>query len=280
MFYIFQLEGEQGKNQSATQKKASTSYGNVAHALDTLLAFKTKSEFTLAEMSEFLGIRKSYLLKILENLKEKRFIVQNPETGKYELGLTCLELGNAFEKRLDIRKVAFPLLVELSKDTNELVHLGMMDSNVVVLLERIMANESNLRLQFHLSLTSPLYSTALGKVLLAFSEEAKVEQYLSTTKLEPYTIHTTIDPDIFRLELAKIRKNGYYLSYETFESGISCLAAPVFSNHGLIKAAISICAPTVRIRSNEKELVKNLLETASKVSSRLGYEVQQAGTGN
>lgn len=264
----------EAKKQAEPPKKSSTSYGNVAHALDVLLAFKGKSEFTLAEISESLGIRKSYLLKILENLKEKRFIVQDPDTGKYQLGLACLELGNAFEKRLDIRKVTHPSLVELAKVTDELVHFGVLDGDVVVLLDRVVANDSSLRLQFHLSLTSPPYSTALGKVLLAFSDEAKVEQYLSTTKLEPYTSHTTVDPDMLRLELAQIRKTGYYLSYETFESGISCISAPVFAKNGVIRAAISICAPTIRIMSKEKELLKHLLETTSRVSSNLGYDIK------
>jgi DNA-binding IclR family transcriptional regulator len=254
-------------------KKSPSSYGNVAHALDILLVFKTYGEISLAELSEDLKIRKSYLLKILDNLKEKNFIVQDPSTGKYQLGLTCLELGNAFEKRLDICKVSHPSLVELAEVTRELVHFGVLDGEVVVLLDRVFPNDSSLRLQFHLSLTSPPYSTALGKVLLAFSDEAKVERYLSTTKLEPYTSHTTVDPNIFRLELAQIRKSGYYLSYETFENGVSCISAPIFGKNGLVRAAISICAPTIRIMSKEKELVKQLLETTSVVSRKLGYDM-------
>ncbi|GAX88572.1 IclR family transcriptional regulator [Effusibacillus lacus] len=256
---------------SRNSDRAANSYGNVAHALDVLLTFKHRDEYTLAEISENLKIRKSYLLKLLETLKEKEFIVQDSTTGKYQLGLACLELGNAFEQRLDIRKVTHPHLVELANKTNELVHLGVLDSNVVVLLERIMGEDSSLRLQFHLSLTSPPYSTALGKVLLAFSEEKRVEQYLSTAKLEPYTPHTTVDPNILKLELAQIRQKGYYLSFETFESGISCIAAPVFARNGKIAAAISICAPTIRIMAKERELVQHVLETTGNVSKKLGY---------
>ncbi|PZE20259.1 IclR family transcriptional regulator [Paenibacillus xerothermodurans] len=261
----------------AAKNSTQSSYGNVAHALDILLAFKHKGEFSLLELSEFLGISKSYLLKLLDGLKEKRFITQHAETGNYQLGLSCLELGNAFEQQLDIRKVAHPSLVELSKLTNELVHFGVLDGNVVVLLDRVVANDSILRLQFHLSLTSPPYSTALGKVLLAFTNEAKVEQYLATTTLEPYTSHTTVDPDIFRLELAQIRNKGYYLSYETFESGISCISAPVFGKNGAIAAAISICAPTIRVVSKEQELLKYLLAATAEVSEKLGYDRQWKG---
>ncbi|NEU31468.1 IclR family transcriptional regulator [bacterium LRH843] len=248
------------------------SYGNVSHALDVLLLFKKETECTLGEMAELLHLRKSYLVKLLTDLKEKSFISQDPETGKYRLGLTCLELGSAFEKRLDIRTVARPYLEELASSTQELVHLGVMDSNVIVLLDRKMNQESGLHLQFHLSLTSPPYSTALGKILLASRNEKEIESYLANTELKPFSPHTTIDPDMFRLELKQIQRDGFYLSYETFESGISCLAAPVAGKNGDIIAAISICAPTVRIVENKNHYKDHLLETTLKVSEEFGYK--------
>ncbi len=250
------------------------SYGNVSHALDILMFFRIHEDCSLGEMAERLDLKKSYLSKLLDALKDKGFIAQDSDTGKYKLGLSCLELATAFENRLDIRKIAHPYLVELSSTTKELVHLGVMDSNVVVLLERIMNQESGLRLQFHLSLTSPPHSTGLGKVLLAYSDQTLVENYLSTAKLEPSSPHTTVDPNKIREELEQIRLKGYYLSYETFESGVSCVAAPVFSRQGKIIAAISICGPTVRILSKQKELVKHLLATTSTVNSALGYDLQ------
>ncbi|WP_017728904.1 IclR family transcriptional regulator [Halalkalibacterium ligniniphilum] len=255
-----------------TEKKR-TSYGNVSHALDILLFFRVHEECTLAEMAEGLKVRKSYLLKLLDDLKEKGFIVQEPSTGMYRLGLSCLELGNAFEKRLDIRKVTRPYLIELSANTNELVHLGVMDSNVVVLLDRFMEQESGLRLQFHLSLTSPPYSTALGKVLMAYSDQKMVENYLATANFESYSPHTTIDPDEIRSQLELIRQNGYFISFETFESGVSCIAAPVFASNGKIAAAVSICAPTLRIKEKEVQLRESLLETTSEISRNLGFKL-------
>ncbi|MCM3118515.1 IclR family transcriptional regulator [Neobacillus sp. MER 74] len=250
------------------------SYGNVSHALDILMFFIKHEDCSLGEMAERLDLKKSYLSKLLDALKDKGFIAQDSDTGKYKLGLSCLELATAFENRLDIRKIAHPHLVELSSTSKELVHLGVMDSNVVVLLERIMNQESGLRLQFHLSLTSPPHSTGLGKVLLAYSDQTMVENYLSTAKLEPSSPHTTVDPNKIREELEQVRLKGYYLSYETFESGVSCVAAPVFSRQGKIIAAISICGPTVRILSKQKELVKHLLATTSRVNSALGYDLQ------
>jgi DNA-binding IclR family transcriptional regulator len=247
------------------------SYGNVAHALDVLLLFRKHDELSLGEMAELLEVRKSYLLKLLDSLKEKEFIFQDYHTGVYRLGLSCLELRSIFEKRMDIRKITSPYLEELASNTTELIHLGVIDSNVVVLLDRFMGNDSGLRLQFHLSLTSPPYSTALGKVLLAYSNPKDVEKYLSTVKLESFTPRTIVDLNMLRLELVQIREKGFYLSYETFESGVSCIGAPVFSKDGSIAAAISICAPTVRIMSKESELIEKILETSYKISRNLGY---------
>lgn len=253
------------------EAKQSRSYGNVSHALDILLVFKEYEECTLAALSEILNIRKSYLLKLLDSLKEKGFIRHDDVLGVYQLGPACLELGFAYEERIDLRKVAHPSLVELSALTKELIHFGVMESNVVVLLDRIMKQDSGLSLQFHLSLTSPPYSTGLGKVILAYSDQKIVDDYLSNVELKRFTPHTTIDHNMLRVELDQIRKNGYYLSYETFESGVSCIAAPVFSKDNKIVAAISICAPTVRVMSKEAEFRKYLLETTYKVSKNLGY---------
>ncbi len=223
-------------------------------------------------MAEKLDLRKSYLLKLLVDLKERKFIDQDPETGKYRLGLSCLELGTAFEDRLDIRRIARPFLEELSAETNELVHLGVLDSDVVVLLERIMDQEVGLglHLKFHLSLTSPPHTTALGNVLLAFNESRFAEQYIQK-KLKAFTPYTVVEPDKIRAELQMAREQGYYLAYETFESGISGLGAPIFSKNGKVIAAMSICAPTVRIIEQKERFKQLLLEQAFKVSEQLGY---------
>ncbi|MFB4166245.1 IclR family transcriptional regulator [Alteribacillus sp. JSM 102045] len=247
------------------------SYGNVAHALDVLLLFRKHDELTLGEIAELLDVRKSYLSKLLDTLQEKEFLSKDTQTGTYSLGLSCLELRSSFEKRMDVRKITRPYLEKLASNTKELVHLGVLDSNVVVLLDRITGNDSGLRLQFHLSLTSPPYSTALGKVLLAYSNPDFVDKYLSNEKLQSFTPHTTVDPDMLQLELSKIREKGFYLSYETFESGVSCLGAPIFGKDGNISAAISICAPTVRIMSNEQDYIEKLGEATYQVSRNLGY---------
>ncbi|WP_102347591.1 IclR family transcriptional regulator [Bacillus sp. Marseille-P3661] len=248
------------------------SYGNVSHTLDILLHFKDHEECTLNSLTESLGLRKSYVVKLLDNLREKGFIDRDPESGKYRLGLRCLELGAAYEKRLDIRKVARPYLIELSTDINELVHLGILDSNIVVLLDRYINESSGLRLQFHLSITSPPYSTGLGKILLAYSYPRLVDNYLDSEKFKAYSPHTTVNPNMIRLELEQIRQRGYYLSYETFESGISCIAAPIFTRHGKISAAVSICAPTVRIMGNEQQFKEKLLKVTSEISLKLGAQ--------
>lgn len=260
---------KEGANDLAENKRSS--YGNVAHALNVLLLFKTESELTLAEMAEKLQLRKSYLLKLLKDLKENKFIDQDVETGKYRLGLTCLELGEAFERRLDIRRIARPYLEELSKETNELVHLAVLDTDVVVLLERVNYQENGLYLKFHLSLTSPPHTTALGNTLMAFSDRRISENYLKK-ELKAFSPHTITDPDRLREKWEEARKRGYYLDYESFESGISGIGAPIFSSKGKVVAAMSICAPTVRMIERKETFKRLLLEKSLKVSKQLGYK--------
>jgi IclR family KDG regulon transcriptional repressor len=250
-------------------------YGNVHNCLNVLLLFLKAEEMTLAELSKASGLNKSYLLKLLYTLKEADFLAQDEQTGRYRLGISCFRLGIAYEERLEIRKIVRPHLEHLSRLTNELVHLGVSNSGLVVLLERINKREPSMNLQFHLSLTSPLYTTGLGKVLLAFSEQDVIEDYLSNHELKPYTPHTVVDPEMLRAQLNQIREQGYCLSYETFESGVSCIAAPIFSKTGAIAAAVSVCAPTIRIMAKEEEIRKQVINTSQKISEDLGYDTNE-----
>jgi DNA-binding IclR family transcriptional regulator len=84
----------------------------------------------------------------------------------------------------------------------------------------------------------PAHCTAVGKALLAFSDE--VTQPL---ELERRTTKTIVDPTDLQIELGEIRREG--LAYDREESlkGLVCVAAPVLAPKGRGVAAISVSMP-------------------------------------
>jgi DNA-binding IclR family transcriptional regulator len=98
------------------------------------------------------------------------FVTHDPDTDLYRIGLRVWELGQALHEPLRIREIALPPMRKLRDQFNETVNLGMLDGPEVVYLE-IIESRRSLRMQAQLGGRDPVYSTALGKAVLAFKPE-------------------------------------------------------------------------------------------------------------
>jgi IclR family acetate operon transcriptional repressor len=70
-----------------------------------------------------------------------------------------------------------------------------------------------------------------------------------------------------------VRAQGYAVDDEENERGIRCVAAPIYNETGKAVAAISISAPAFRVTKKviQETLKKEVMETAFKISQRLGF---------
>jgi DNA-binding IclR family transcriptional regulator len=73
--------------------------------------------------------------------------------------------------------------------------------------------------------------------------------------------------------LKAVRTQGYAIDDEENEKGIRCVAAPLYNEIGKVVAAISISAPAFRVTKKviQESLKKEVMETASNISERLGF---------
>jgi DNA-binding IclR family transcriptional regulator len=85
----------------------------------------------------------------------------------------------------------------------------------------------------------PTHATAVGKAMLAFSDDADTDALLSS-RLTAWTSQTIIDPERLASELADIRQRGFAVELGEFADDVSAVACPVFSPSGALVAAISV----------------------------------------
>jgi len=78
--------------------------------------------------------------------------------------------------------------------------------------------------------------------------------------------------------LKAVRTQGYAIDDEENEKGIRCVAAPLYNEIGKVVAAISISAPAFRVTKKiiQESLKKEVMETAFKISQRLGFSRDKA----
>ncbi len=230
---------------------------------------------SIRELSTKASLPKGTIHRLLSSLLHFGYVRQDSKTRNYFLGFKLVELGNLLLGQLDLRKEAEPFLRDLARGTNETVHMVVMDRDEVVYIEKVEfeQNPGGLRMASKVGLRNPIHSCAVGKVLLAdFSDEA-LDHFFRGKNLAKRTENTMTDPLQLREHLKLVRKQGVAIDDEENERGIRCVAAPVFNEVSRVVAAISISGPAFRVTKKmiQESLKKEVMETASKISQRLGF---------
>ncbi|MFB3884391.1 MAG: IclR family transcriptional regulator [Thermodesulfobacteriota bacterium] len=230
---------------------------------------------SIRELSSRVNLPKGTIHRLLSSLLHFGYVRQDSKTRDYFLGFKLVELGNLLLGQLDLRKEAEPFLRDLVKRTNETVHMVVMDRDEVVYIDKVEVdqNPGGLRMASRVGLRNPIHSCAVGKVLLADFSDEVLDQFLEGKNLMRRTENTMTDPVQLREHLRFVRKQGFAIDDEENERGIRCVAAPIFNEASRVVAAISISGPAFRVTKKiiQESLKKEVMETASKISQRLGF---------
>ncbi len=229
-------------------------------------------DLTLAEVSQALRLPKSTVHRLLMVLERHKLIEKNSSTGKYRLGLKLFELGTRAVTQLNLRDRARPFLERLVRETSETVHLCVYDAGEVVYVDKV-EPERSVRLSSSIGRRNPAYSTAVGKAILAYLPEARVEAAVEKHGLRPITSKTITTMLELKAELAKVRQRGYAVDNEESEPGCSCVGAAVRGFGPEPVAAISVSAPAFRLTKRKiPEVAKSVMRAAQELSAELGYK--------
>lgn len=242
----------------------------VDHCLQLIEALaRTDESRGVTDLSAELRLAKSTVYKLLQTLLRRSYVVQEPGSGRYRLGLKFLELGAAVMGSLSIREVAQPHLQALMQATRETVHLGMLEGHEVVYADKI-ESPLTIRMYSRVGRRSQLHCTALGKALLAYQPEEELRSILSGG-LRRHTRRTITTGVRLRAELQRIREEGYALDNEEFEAGLRCVAAPIRDHTQAVVASLGIAGPAPRLGpARLPTLIKHVKEAADAVSAALG----------
>jgi IclR family KDG regulon transcriptional repressor len=213
----------------------------------TILELLLEERFmSVTEIGKRLGINKSSAFRLLNTLKRKGFVDQDPETLKYSLGLRLLIFAQQVNANTDLSAVAKPYLKELNINMRETVHLAVMyDLNVMII-----AQETGMELLSIITKIGdiePFYCSAVGKAILAFLPEDEQNTIIDSLKMEKKTQNTITEKEQLLEELARISTKGYAVDNEEFHPGVRCLGVPIFDHRGRVVASLGISGPVKKI---------------------------------
>ncbi len=229
-------------------------------------------ELSVSEISAKRGLHKSTVHRILIALEYNHLIQQNPENGKYHLGIRLFELGNRAVARLNLREIAKPHLIRLMEETQETVHLAVLDGGEVLYVEKVEGPHA-LRMPSRVGRHIPTYCTSLGKAMLSCLEESEVRRILQRGPLKSYTPNTITSIQKLLADLETTRRRGYAIDNEEIEVGLRCVGAPIRDYSGGMVGAISVAGPSARMMTEKiPSLGRLVMKVAAAISQHLGYE--------
>ena len=243
----------------------------VERAVAILRTFSSSTpELSVSELGRAVGLHKSTVHRLLGTLERTGFVVQDPGTKRYRLGLPLFELGSMVVNTLEVRRVARPYLEEIHRACGETVHLGILDEGEVVYIDKIESTR-RVRMYSQVGRRAPAHCTGLGKVLLAQLPDASLAEVIERRGLRRFTSKTITSPKELRDHCALIRQQGYALDTGEHEELIQCAAAAIHDHTGKVVAAVSITSVAAAMDQHRvAEHVFLVQQAARKISEGLG----------
>jgi DNA-binding IclR family transcriptional regulator len=198
----------------------------------------------ISELAEEIDKSKSSIHNHLDTLHELGYVTKS--SNQYEIGLRFLDHGIYARDRRPLYEVAKPELEKIADETGQAVNLLVEEHGKGIYLARALG-ENAVSVDDRIGRQVYLHATALGKAILAFSPDDKVDWILNQHGLPKRTESTITDKDELVTELETIRKRGVAFDDEERLTGTQCVAVPILTDDEHPLGAISVSIPTRRM---------------------------------
>ncbi len=251
--------------------KKKTDNAHIKSVLKTLEVLEqfidNNQEKGIHELSASTGIPVSTMQRLVNTLEAKGYLMQNPRSHKYRLGLTLYHLYKSFSQTFHWIDEARQYMNYLVQKHGETINMAYLEGKNIVYLTKV-DSPHILRPSFSIGTRYPAFCTSLGKCLLAYQPEESVRLIYVNNQLEQLTDKTKTSIEGLLEELKEIRRHGYAVDDEEFQEGLRCLAVPISNRDKVVVASMSVTAPTTRMPLDRLYAIKDdMLETASEISS-------------
>jgi DNA-binding IclR family transcriptional regulator len=230
---------------------------------------------TLAELATAINLNRSTTHRLASTLVELRYLEYSRNDG-YALGPKLLQLGHIAGRQKDLPRVAREHLEALSLSTRDTVHIGILDGNRALYLDKI-PGMRRVEISSQIGDRQPLRSTGLGKALILDATEQQWREYYDQESRLGNRYDVPLEEWIKRMR--EYAKHGYAFDLEENEDRIRCVAAPLRGVTGSIVGAISVSSAAqymddLRMRGLTFEVKK----AADLISAALGFDPETSKT--
>ncbi|WP_168220099.1 MULTISPECIES: IclR family transcriptional regulator [unclassified Salinibacterium] len=251
---------------------ADAAVSMVARVACILRAFDEDHDtLTVSELATRAGLPVATTHRIAAEMVSERLLER--DGLRYSIGTGLWERGELAAVSLRFREMALPFLLGLYEASGENVHLAILDEGEALYVMRLVGRRSVPTIS-RMGGRLPLHTTGVGKALLAFQDDAFLDDFFSKP-LRRATVHSRVDEATLRGELEAVRVNGYSVAHQEMTLGNASIAVPIFVSDGPPYAAVGLVSHLNR--ASVARAVPLLKDAASQISEALGVSLESDG---
>jgi len=216
----------------------------------TALAEAGPAGSSLTELASGTGVNKSTAYRALSTMRAHGFVNQSESNGDYHLGAAAMTLGERFRTPQSLAQSLHPALVTLSREADELVHLGVLIADQVLYIDKVEPDRA-IRVWSEVGRRTSAATSAMGRALLAARDVAD-------DQLAAYLHRCSLTEEQLVDAITTARRRGYSTEIEENEPGVACLGVALMQGSTAV-AALSITMQAERLTSGRQQELADLV---------------------
>lgn len=242
----------------------------VVNAIAVLRTFTADEPLLgVTEIANRVGLHKSTVSRILATFEQEHLVERDAETRRFRLGLGLIAIAGPLLAELEERRVAYPVLRELTEQTGETSALMVWNGTESMCVEQIASHHQ-------IKHTTPLgarYQDAMSASVQVFLSTEPAERVRALLRSGAITYPGLDDASLdgYQIKLGDVVRRGWAINYGESSIDEVGVAAPVYDHRGDIVASVLIPAPRFRVsRDRLQSLGEACAAAAARVTTRLG----------
>ncbi|HEX2114857.1 MAG TPA: IclR family transcriptional regulator C-terminal domain-containing protein [Alphaproteobacteria bacterium] len=243
----------------------------IARGLRVIEAFDGEhSEMTLSEVAAVTRLPPATARRCLHTLEALGYVRRVGR--RFVLSARVLSLGTAYTRAAQIEEMIVPEIRALVETFGDAASVGVLDGGDILYVAHI-SRQKAVRMTAAVGVRYPAYANSMGRVLLAFLDDAARDAYFASAQLRKLTDATVTSRRELERIFAEVRRVDYVTVVDQLDYGITALAIPIRGPTGSVVAALNTSGYTGRI--TPRRLIDERLATLREAGARIERKLVQ-----
>lgn len=219
------MQNDRSTGKERTREKDGEEVTALARGLDVLRRIAAAdAPVSNRELTDWTGIPKPTVSRITATLVGAGLLYRLPDSERFVLTASVLELSNGFLRNFDIRARARPFLIQLAERTGLSVHLAVRDRLEMVVIDAIRPRSAVLVSRLEVGGRMDLTRTSVGRAYLAALAETDRRALIGSLQTASGDDWPSIASSL-QLGLDDALQRGFAMSVGEWHDGLNAVAA-------------------------------------------------------